>query len=280
LPLPWIALLLSIAPAGSIRTSSLPIVWRCLNGPTHFSGKWIRIVVTATGTNHMSNSDDVAETSRRKGGRPKEYAIGFLHQHLVFSRRTRILAGELAEIMPSNISSILDVGCGDGTIDSLLLQSRPDLSITGVDVLVRPQTHIHVQEFDGRHLPFEDKSFDVVMFVDVLHHTDNPVILLQEAKRVARKAVVIKDHTRNGAFAYTTLRLMDWVGNACHNVALPYNYWSRSQWMQAFASIRLDVHVWKDRLGLYPPPASWIFERKLHFVVRLAVSPRQRGYAA
>jgi ubiquinone/menaquinone biosynthesis C-methylase UbiE len=50
------------------------------------------------------------------------------------------------------------------------------------------------------------------MFVYVLHHTNDPEVLLREAQRVALKAVVLKDHTRNGLLAYTTLRFMDWVG--------------------------------------------------------------------
>jgi ubiquinone/menaquinone biosynthesis C-methylase UbiE len=79
-------------------------------------------------------------------------------------------------------------------------------------VLVWPHTKIPVTAFDGEHLPFPDKSVDVVMFVYVLHHTNDPEVLLREAQRVALKAVVLKDHTRNGLLAYTTLRFMDWVG--------------------------------------------------------------------
>ena len=51
------------------------------------------------------------------------------------------------------------------------------------------------------------------MLVDVLHHTDDPGILLSEARRVTRRAVVLKDHTRD-YMAGATLRLMDWGANA------------------------------------------------------------------
>jgi SAM-dependent methyltransferase len=153
-----------------------------------------------------------------------------------------------------------------------MTQRNPGLDIAGVDVLVRPKTHIPVREFDGDHLPFDDGSFDVVMFVDVLHHTVDPMVLLREAKRVARTAVVLKDHTREGLFAYATLRFMDWVGNARHHVALPYNYWSRSEWDTAFQRLGLDIQHWRDSLDLYPPPASSVFERNLHFVCRLAAA--------
>jgi hypothetical protein len=39
------------------------------------------------------------------------------------------------------------------------------------------------------------------------------MILLREAARVAREAVVIKDHTKNGLAADATLRFMDRIGN-------------------------------------------------------------------
>src|SRR5262245_22784366 len=103
-----------------------------------------------------------------------------------------------------------------------MLENRPDISIRVIDVLVRPNTQIPVDRFNGKHLPHADKSFDVVCFVDVLHHTNDPATLLREARRVARKLVVLKDHTMDGIFAYHTLRFMDWVGNAHHGVALPY----------------------------------------------------------
>jgi SAM-dependent methyltransferase len=198
--------------------------------------------------------------------------VGTLHGHLVFSRRTSVLAREIAKAIPAECHSVLDVGCGDGTIDALLLRSRPDLSIAGVDVLVRPKTQLPVQQFDGVHLPFDDKSFDVVLLLDVLHHTDDPTVLLDEAIRVSRTAVVLKDHMRDGLFAYPTLRFMDWVGNAHHGVALPFNYWPRSDWMQAFTRLELRAYHWNETIGLYPPPASWLFERKLHFVAGLAIS--------
>jgi len=94
---------------------------------------------------------------------------------------------------------------------------------------------------------------------------------LREAKRVARRAIVLKDHTADGALADLILRFMDWVGNAHHNVILPYNYWSEQRWRTAFAELGLGIEQWQSTLGLYPWPASLVFERGLHFVTRLAI---------
>ncbi len=153
-------------------------------------------------------------------------------------------------------------------IDHAILQQRPDVTIEGLDVLVRPKTPIPVRPFDGVTLPFAPSSFDVVMFADVLHHTTDPRTLLREAARVGR-AILIKDHRREGFLAGPTLRFMDWVGNAHHGVTLPYNYWSEAEWASAFEESDLKVIEMKKSVCLYHPPASWLFDRGLHFIARL-----------
>jgi SAM-dependent methyltransferase len=200
-----------------------------------------------------------------------------IHNGYVFGRRVRKLAAHLAEVVPTD-AQVLDVGCGDGAIARLLQEQRPDVQVRGIDVLIRGQTHIPVEPFDGQTIPYAHGSFDVVLFVDVLHHTTDPMVLLREAARVARQAVVLKDHTANGMLAGPTLRFMDHVGNARHGVALPYNYWPRQRWLDAFRQLGLTVAVWKKDLGLYPWPASWAFGRSLHFVARLERA-RSMAYA-
>ena len=109
------------------------------------------------------------------------------------------------------------------------------------------------------------------MFVDVLHHTNDPDVLLAEARRVARRAIIIKDNTKDGVLAGATLRFMDWVGNAPHGVALPYNYWPLARWRDAFSRLGMTPSVWESRLDLYGFPARFLFDRSLHFVTRLDV---------
>jgi SAM-dependent methyltransferase len=197
-------------------------------------------------------------------------ALGALHENFVHSRRVQVLARHFSGLIPPK-SKVLDVGCGDGAIDSLIMQKSPDVSIEGLDVIVRPAAKIHVLPFDGIHIPYPDASFDVVMFVDVLHHADDPLLLLREAIRVG-SSLVIKDHFRQGLLADATLRFMDWVGNAHHGVALPYNYWSPTEWAFAFDALGLKQIEIRVRLGLYPAPACWIFERTLHFIGRFGRS--------
>src|SRR5262245_63753299 len=105
--------------------------------------------------------------------------IGAIHGKTVFNRRTRVLARKIEPLLPRD-ASILDVGTGDGTIASLWQHNRPDLRIEGIDVLVRNDTKIPVSAFDGRTIPFDNTTWDVVSFVDVLHHIDEVEHLLRE----------------------------------------------------------------------------------------------------
>jgi SAM-dependent methyltransferase len=194
--------------------------------------------------------------------------LQWIHGGYVYNRRVRVLSEHLATVIPQN-ARVLDVGCGDGLLAHLILKKRPDLDLRGIDVLVREQTRIPVQAFDGRVIPYRDGSFDVVVFVDVLHHTEDPTLLLREAARVANTAIVIKDHTRDGVLAGLTLRFLDWVGNARYGIALPYNYWPEQKWREAFDTLGLTIAEWKKELALYPRPANCFFGRSLHFIARL-----------
>ncbi len=187
---------------------------------------------------------------------------------MVFNRRVSVLANHLAANLPAN-ARVIDIGCGSGDIAAAIMRLRPDVQIQGVDVLVRPGTAIAVSPYDGQVLPFQADSFDVAMMIDVLHHTDDPGVVLAEAQRVARKGVLLKDHFRDGFLAGPTLRFMDWVGNAPHGVRLPYNYLSGREWSSLWERLGLHVDRLRDRLGIYPAPFSWLFDRKLHFVALL-----------
>jgi SAM-dependent methyltransferase len=193
-----------------------------------------------------------------------------IHGGYVHERRSRALAAHLAELIPPN-ARVLDVGCGDGLLGGLILEQRPDIDLEGIEVAVRPHTCIPVTAFNGREIPHADASYDAVQFVDVLHHTVDPLVLLREAARVARQAILIKDHLLEGFLAGPTLRYMDRVSNTRHGVNLPFNYWPRCRWLESFAQLGLEVEAWKGQLGMYPWPASLVFGRGLHFIVRLRV---------
>ncbi|MBI5905370.1 MAG: class I SAM-dependent methyltransferase [Deltaproteobacteria bacterium] len=195
-------------------------------------------------------------------------AIRRAHGRWVMSRRTQVLANILGGVLPRH-GRVLDVGAGDARIDALIMESRSGLTIEGVDVLVRPETCIPVSRYDGTTLPYADRSFDWVLFVDTLHHAGNPGALLAEGNRVARSGMVIKDHVCDGMLDHVLLGLMDWVGNRPHGVPIRYRYLDEATWREIFRGLGLCVEIWEGRIPLYPWPAGMVFNRSLHFITKV-----------
>jgi ubiquinone/menaquinone biosynthesis C-methylase UbiE len=84
--------------------------------------------------------------------------------------------------------SVLDYGCGQGKHLNLLRRLLPNAALYGVDI--RPLHNEPDFEFyklgHQEPLPFGDKSFDVVIAIDVLEHVDSIKHSLDEICRVLR----------------------------------------------------------------------------------------------
>ena len=199
--------------------------------------------------------------------------LGSAHGGLVHGRRVEALTSAFLPLLDPGWH-VLDVGCGDGQLGALLAERGPEVRVEGLEYAPRPETRIPVRAFDGDRIPLEDNEVDAVMLVDVLHHTDDARVLLREARRVARRAVLLKAHRTARLLARLPVRVMDWVGNKPHGVVLPYNYWSEARWRQAWQELGLTVESFETRLGLYPGPARWVFETGPHFVARLGVEEK------
>ena len=186
-----------------------------------------------------------------------------IHERVIHPSRLRNLVAHLAEDIEAG-STLLDVGCGDGRLAAMLCERNFLSHVQGVDVFVRSEVAVPIMEFDGTKLPCPDKSWDYVIAVDVLHHADNQKALLREMLRVARRAVLIKDHLCESGFDHWLLRKMDGVGNDRHGVPVPAKYLSRRQWEELFQQEGAVVASFSERIKLYPWPISMIFGRRLH----------------
>lgn len=107
---------------------------------------------------------------------------------------------------------VLDVGGGRGDIGAELSRRFGTLSLSYECVDVVPSSKCRA--FDGSSLNYSSASADVVLFNYVLHHAaDNTISLLTDARRIARKFVIvvedIKAKTRSGAMGQF---LHEWSG--------------------------------------------------------------------
>ena len=65
-----------------------------------------------------------------------------IHGGYVYRRRVSVLSERLAELLPPG-ARVLDVGCGDGMIDRLIMQRRPDVEIVKI-----PEKHLPTPNVD------------------------------------------------------------------------------------------------------------------------------------
>jgi ubiquinone/menaquinone biosynthesis C-methylase UbiE len=193
----------------------------------------------------------------------------YIHKKVTLLNRIKVLSNEISKLIEKK-STVLDVGSGSGDI-AFLIEQNTDSTFNGIDILVREDTKIPVKAFDGKSIPFADKSCDYVIFMDVLHHTSNVKELLIEAIRVAKKGVIIKDHNCNNSWQNKVLRFTDWFGNAQYGVSLEYNFISRKNWISLFNELGLTETIYMNP-KLYPTFTKLIFWKDLDFISKLTVN--------
>ncbi len=94
------------------------------------------------------------------------------------------------------LKSVLDVGVGSGLFAEAF--AKQGLQVAGVDVnpemIVAARQYVPQGDFreaTAEALPFKDVKFDLVFFGLLLHESDEPLKVLQEARRVSRRRVCI-----------------------------------------------------------------------------------------
>ncbi|MGD9807402.1 MAG: methyltransferase domain-containing protein [Deferribacterales bacterium] len=95
------------------------------------------------------------------------------------------------KIIPEDVVTILDVGCGNGALTNGL----EGYDITGLDKSVEALKYYKHKKQHGSidELPFEDNSFDFLICSDVLEHLDANAFIsaINELKRVSKKYILI-----------------------------------------------------------------------------------------
>ncbi len=102
-------------------------------------------------------------------------------------------------LLPQDVTSLLDVGCGDGTFLSLITGAEKKIKLTGIDFssvglsIAREKVpYGYFAQVDANSTyPFPDGAFDVVVALDVLEHTLEPEKMLKEMRRVSKQFVLL-----------------------------------------------------------------------------------------
>lgn len=102
---------------------------------------------------------------------------------------------EIVRCVNGEGKSVLEVGCNEGFVSKSLLEDGCNVTSSDIsDEMIQKAKDIFgldVVKADACKLPFEDKSFDIVVAGEVLEHTTNPFLGLSEFFRVAKEKVII-----------------------------------------------------------------------------------------
>lgn len=169
-------------------------------------------------------------------------------EKIAFPLRWRYLVRHLSPHLKKS-KKVLDLGASCGRVANELSKKNNNINFEGVDIHVQEKTFIPIKKYDGRNIPYPDNSFDCVMIIDVLHHDTDPEKIIQEAKRVSKKYILIKDHYWKTKLDFKLLKYADYIGNAPYGVSLPYNYLKVSDWKKIFENLELEIK--KSKLFRY-----------------------------
>ena len=108
-------------------------------------------------------------------------------------------AEKIADFLPSDATSVLDVGCGCGMAMDAIARRRAGLKLVGLERSektaeeARALFGLEVVHGSADDLPFEDDAFEVVMANELLEHLPWSAFerTLAELARVARRTIII-----------------------------------------------------------------------------------------
>lgn len=169
----------------------------------------------------------------------------------------RQLAKNVAALCDSH-TTILDVGSDDGNIGEKIMKHDPTISMVGIDIQTFRPSAIPRTLYDGKTIPFPDAHFDIVMALDVLHHTDNIPAMLKEMTRVSKRYIIIKDLTFYGRMSHFSVAFSDWLTNVYRGIHCVFNYATPTEWTQYFTAANL-------RIVMQPTHISFGYGMNEHF---------------
>jgi ubiquinone/menaquinone biosynthesis C-methylase UbiE len=115
-------------------------------------------------------------------------------------KRLNIVAGKIRLVTKDSMNlTFLDVGCGDGTYESILEKDfcylvGSDLTLSNLKMAKRRIDEKSKVDFvlaDAKHLPFRSLSVDVLLCSEVLEHLHEPIEALAELLRVFNGVILI-----------------------------------------------------------------------------------------
>jgi SAM-dependent methyltransferase len=177
----------------------------------------------------------------------------------------------ISRLLPAGSLEVIDVGSGDGYLGAVLQTFRPETRVVGVETQRRELTRPGFEPvlYDGRRLPFNDRTFDVAIVTNVLHHADDQLAVLTEACRVTRKRVIVKDHLARHRLDRWKLAALDIAGNRRFGADTRGDYLDHIQWSAMFEQLPNATVTWYEGLSFRTGLLELAFANRLEVMFTL-----------
>jgi ubiquinone/menaquinone biosynthesis C-methylase UbiE len=185
----------------------------------------------------------------------------------IYQYRLEVLAEMIIPFLAAG-DRVVDIGCGSGRLGEMILKSGrcpENLEYIGIEKYPRGGEPIDVIAYDGNKLPLEAESCEVVILADVLHHAKDPLQLVKESRRVAKKRVIIKDHKKDYIFDQLRLAILDSLANQPHGVECIFKYYNLNEWHHLMAEAKLNIEKEQLTINLYQWLFNLIFGQNLQY---------------
>jgi ubiquinone/menaquinone biosynthesis C-methylase UbiE len=167
-----------------------------------------------------------------------------------YGRAAKAMSNDLAPYIATG-DKVLDLGCGTGIIGSTLAKMR-NVSLTGTDVRDVREANIPFALTDGKHLPFPNKAFDIVLISYVLHHVEETETLLKEAARVCRGKIIIYEDTPKNLFHRASCFVHGFSYGSLFGIEGKCKFRTRREWSSLFRKLHLSL-VNMGRIEFFNP---------------------------
>lgn len=92
----------------------------------------------------------------------------------------------------SNLTTILDVGCNTGFIgkslkDKNVVTDGIDINAKALKIASKYYRFVYIRDLYTGKLSIPDKTYDYILFVDILEHLPRPDLILKDARRYLKK---------------------------------------------------------------------------------------------
>ncbi len=171
----------------------------------------------------------------------------------------RFVKSKLQLILPhlSSGEQILDIGSGNGLISFVLREKG--FVVTPLDI-AEGQYHPYVKPilYDGKHMPFEDKSFNTGLLLTILHHTNNQEEIIKEAARTCKQLIIMEDVYKN-SFQKYYLFFIDSLVNLFYSPC-PHTNRIEAGWEKLFNELGLEIKAGYSRKLIGVKQRVWVLE--------------------